>query len=177
MVEKKYLVGSKLLAISNTHDTDFVCIVDKFDKDEYNIAKENNEHIIFYEKELLVSILDFALPFNRQTVYKYLYSYQLDKDIIGQDFPYEHSVLKKRDRYIELLKWVVETGSCNFAHHERLNGGNCSKIIYHIAYIVFILQNNSVEITSEQKAIVQKIHDKQMSQSYLDELARIIYEL
>jgi hypothetical protein len=54
---------------------------------------------------------------------------------------------------------------------------NCSKLIYHFAYNLFILQNNSVYLTPEQKEIIQKIHDCQMPIEYLDELERMLNEL
>lgn len=50
------------------------------------------------------------------------------------------------------------------------------KNIYHIAYNLFILLNNSVTLTEEQMNIVQKIHDCEMPIQYLQEL-RQLYSL
>ena len=58
---------------------------------------------------------------------------------------------------------------------EKYSQNNCcDKKIYHIAYNMFILQNNSPILTNEQKEIVQKIHDKEMPIEYLDEMEKII---
>ena len=43
--------------------------------------------------------------------------------------------------------------------------------------MTFILKNNSIIITSEQKEIIQKIHDLKMSSDYLDELENMIDKL
>ena len=43
--------------------------------------------------------------------------------------------------------------------------------------MTFILENNSIIITSKQKEIIQKIHDLKMSSDYLDELENKIDKL
>ena len=58
-----------------------------------------------------------------------------------------------------------------------VNKNCCSKLVYHIAYNLFIVQNNSPIITEEQKAIVQKLHDGEMPISYIDKLRAMIKAL
>ena len=62
----------------------------------------------------------------------------------------------------------------NFNKRITTNNGHCSKIIYHIAYNLFILENNSPIITDTQKAIIQRIHDRLMPVEYIDELEKRI---
>ena len=172
-----YLVGSKLLKINNNRDVDYLNLVKSATTEELKLRKENGAEIHTRTEEMERRTLNFELPFTYQAIHWYIVTYQLDKSIIGQDFPIKHSVLEKRDKYIEMLNWIVDNQALNFKKNEWLNRGNCSKIIYHIEYIVFILENNSTVLTDEQKVIVQKIHDTQMPQDYLDELAERIRNL
>lgn len=174
---QKYLIGSCLLGLKNNHDCDYIVVVDG-DASLYEQQQFANEKDTYIRsKENIDSTMLFRLPFENENARKYIVNYQLDKDIIGQDFPYEYHVLDRREDYIRLLNWIVDNKALNFVKDNGLNHGNCSKIIYHVAYTVFILENNSTALTTEQKEIVQKIHDKQMPNAYLDVLAEKIKNL
>lgn len=172
----KFQVGSSLLGLNNCHDNDFIVIVEG-DVETYKQQYFDEKDTFMRSKENLDSTMLFQLPFNRKTIRWYIVNYQLDKDIIKQDFPIEYHILDRRYDYIRMLNWILDNKACNFSKCKYLNDGNCSKMIYHIAYLIFILENNSTTITAEQKEIVQKIHDLQMPQSYLDELEEIIRSL
>lgn len=165
---KKYLVGSKLLGLQNAHDTDILLL----DEEE-----EERVDIHYCTKSFLFKRMNFELPIEKPYINAYLHNYQLDADIIGQNFPYEYHILDQKDKYIELLTYLVDNKLMGFGRGEKYNCGQLLKSIYHVAYIAFIMQNNSTELTEEQKAIIQKIHDNQMPQEYLDELVEIISNL
>lgn len=173
----KYLVGSYGCGISNNHDYDYLAIVDGDDTVYRHEYTEEHTDVFVRSKPNIDKTMLFRLPFTNITVRYYMYNYQLDKEIIGQDFPLEYHILDRRKDYIALLNYIVDNKCLNFKKIPRYNHGNCSKLIYHIAYLTFILENNSTTLTAEQKAIVQKIHDKQMPQDYLDVLEEKIRKL
>lgn len=176
-MEQKYLIGSKLLGLTNNHDTDYLVLQDDDDSMDYRRSYENGVETHYKLSSMLQKAFNFELPFDDESIRYYIVNYQLDENIIGQNFPYKFSVLAKRDKHIEMLNWVVDNRAVNFVKNKALNRGNCSKLIYHIAYMVFMLENNSTVLTAEQKAIVQRIHDKKMPQDYLDVLAEKIRNL
>lgn len=107
-----------------------------------------------------------------------LFNYQLDKSInkeFGEFLPY--TLLDYRNELVTYLKDIVKYKRFNFDKRVTSNKGHCTKIIYHIAYNLFILENNSPIITDEQKEIIQKIHDRLMPIEYLDELEKRILRL
>lgn len=175
-MDNQYQIGSRLLGLKNPHDDDKLIIKDESSKD-YIQQYENQKDTYMRTKKSLDDTMLFRLPFDKKTVRWYIVNYQLDANIIKQGFPIEYHVLDRRDDYIRLLNYVVEYQELNFKKDENLNGGNCAKGIYHVAYLTFILENNSVELTEEQRGIVQKIHDKEMPQEYLDVLKQKIKDL
>lgn len=173
---EKYLIGSCLLGLTNNHDCDYIVLADG-DINLYKHQFVDEKDVFTRSKENLDATMLFQLPFDNKNIRRYIVNYQYDRDIIGQDFPYEYHILDRRGDYINLLNWIVDNQALNFKKIPYLNHGNCSKVIYHIAYTTFILENNSTTLTAEQKAIVQKIHDLQMPQSYLDVLEEKIRNL
>lgn len=176
-MDKKYLVGSYALGLSNSKDADYVVIVDGYDS-EYCVKKFEDGAEHFYEtKANIDSFMLFERPFVHQNILRYAINYQYDQSIIDSEFPLKYNILDQRQKYVEMLNWIVDNKALNFNKGINLNNWKCSKLIYHVAYIVFILENNSTTLTSKQKAIVQKIHDKQMPIAYLDELSKRIKSL
>lgn len=168
---KKYQVGSKLLGLKNSKDNDFVVLCEDLVLTKRVI--ENGEEIFYKTKKELMYTLTFKLINNSNT----LFNYQYDRDIIGEDFPVEYHLLDYKNELILYLNKIVDSKLFNFNKLITCNNGNCSPKIYHIAYIVFIIKNNSPIITEEQKEIIQKIHDANMPISYLDELTKMIKEV
>ena len=169
----KYLIGSKLLGLTNEKDKDYMIISNKYD---YKRISENDEDILYRSQENILYHLRFEGDYTKHT-FIYLVNYQYDREIIGPDFPIEYHILDHKYKLINFLQWIVANKEMNFNKNLKFKHGNCSKLIFHIAYNAFILQNNSPIITPEQKAIIQKIHDRQMPVDYLDELAAIINNL
>lgn len=166
---EKYLVGSKLLGLNN-RDEDYIAITD---------LSEEFKRVVIDNKDVSLrplSAVKKSTCFDKEVDIKYkLWNYQLDKDIIGQDFPYEYHILDYKEELKALLKEIVSRNMYGFnprvkCRNKETNEYVCSKIFYHIAYNLFILENNSPIITDEQKEIISKIHDGKMSANYIDEL-------
>lgn len=172
----KYLVGSKLLGLSNCKDEDYITLTDG--NENVNTRKYiDNKDVVVRSVQNVDNCMNFKLPLNETTARYYIVNYQMDKDIIGQDFPLNYHILDRRSDYINLLNWIVDNEACNFVKTKNMNHGHCSKLIYHIAYLTFILENNSTSLTAEQKETVQQIHDRAMPMEYLDELEQLIHIL
>ena len=169
----KYKVGSVALGLNNTKDIDYVVISNKKQK----ISVVNNDGI--YEDLWYFRLEDLYrnLQFKSRNIFTLLSNYEYDIEIIGSSFPIKYHILDYKEQLIKLLKEIVNNKSFNF--DKRITQGNncCCKIIYHITYNLFILENNSPIITDEQKEIIQKIHDRLMTIDYLDELEHRIYNL
>lgn len=167
----KFLIGSKLLDLINNKDEDYICLTD-----EEKFRKEfiDNKEILYMPQNMLLSRLNFQLDDNYGHLRYYLYitSYQYDQNIIGQDFPIKYHYLEHKDQYMKLIDHIIKNKEFNFNKDITADNRCCTKIIYHIAYNIFILKNNSPIITEEQKAIIQKIHDLEMPIDYLDELEK-----
>ena len=165
----KFLVGSCLLGLANVKDTDYMVI-----EDERKFAEFKDG--IDYRYRTLENVKE-TLAFKGNDDRK-LFNYQLDKTInkeFGEILPY--NLLDYKSELISYLKDIVKYKRFNFDKRVTSNNGHCTKIIYHIAYNLFIVENNSPIITAKQKAIIQKIHDRLMPIDYLDTLKEKIDKL
>lgn len=165
----RFLVGSGLLGLANIKDTDYMVI-----EEEKKLAEFKDG--IDYRYRTLENVKD-TLAFKGNDDRK-LFNYQLDKAInkeFGEFLPY--NLLDYKNELISYLKEIVKYKRFNFDKRITSNNGHCTKIIYHIAYNLFIVENNSPIITAEQKTIIQTIHDRLMPIEYLKELERRINEL
>ncbi len=176
---KEYLIGSQLLGLSNNKDVDYIVINNNIDN-SYGVFCEHKDGADYfnYTEKTLNDIYNFKMDYKKGfNIYLFVVFYQLDADIIGQDFPLEYHILNNRDKWKELLMYIVFAEKMNFTKKARFTNGCISKLIYHIAYLTYILKNNSTTLTAEQKANIQKIHDKQMPLEFLDELKADIMSL
>lgn len=176
-MENKYLVGSCLLGLGSNKDIDYAIIVENEDKTYHLHSFENGHDCFFASRSNIEMYMNFEKPFTRKNIFRYVINYQYDADIIKQDFPIEHHIAEKRSDYIRMLNWIVDSRELNFDKDLNFNDWKVSPLLYHVAYLTFILENDSTTLTAEQKAIVQQIHDKQMSVEYLDVLEEKIRNL
>lgn len=177
---EKYLIGSCLLGLRDPKDADYVVLTEGDNADSCVHKYENGEDCFYKTKANLDSYMNFERKFTHETVPTYIVSYQYDAEIIGQDFPVKYNVSAQRSKYVELLKWIVANKALNFDKSVLAcinDGTKLTKNLYHVAYLLFILQNNTVALTNKQKQTVQQIHDGAMPVDYLDELERAIYAL
>lgn len=175
LLDKKFLVGSKLLGLTNNKDIDYVV----FDKKNESVFARCKEDYHLWTEEDLLDKYNFLFSANstNKDLRMWLILYQFDYRIIKQNFPIHLDILKKRREVKNFLRFLVDNRLCNFNKYIKIERKYCSKTIYHFAYNLFILQNNSVYLTPEQKEVIQKIHDCQMPIEYLDELERMLNEL
>lgn len=166
----RYLIGARLLNLNTDGDLDYLIISNEHD---YKRIYEGDTDLLYVSEKHLNEVMNFNKDL-REYAHIMVLNYQLDADIIGQNFPIEYHLLDHKIELIKLLKNVVKYKLLNMHENMSINNGMCPKGIYHIAYNVFILQNNSPFITPEQKEIIQKIHDKQMPTSFRKELINII---
>lgn len=178
---KRYIVGSTLLQLNNRKDIDCICIVDEL-KQSYRKNIDGYDCDI-HSIETLKNSIAFDIDYKNvssdihKKCFQLIVSYQCDYRIIKQDFPFHYDILENKEKVIEFLRYVVKNKWLNFNKNVRQNRFYCSKIIYHFAYTLFIMLNNDVNLTEEQRAIIQKIHDIQMPIEYLDELKKLLDEL
>lgn len=170
---EKYKVGSGILHLENCKDTDYVILSNGYGDYKMVYDKDTGEDLIYITPEYLTSLLTYQKK-KKQLL---IYNYQYDRGIIGEEFPIEYHILDYRQELINYLKEVSKFKLFNFNKRIKYNKLYCSKIIYHIAYNIFILQNNSPIITEEQKAIVQQIHDGKMPIEYIDVLENMLNNL
>lgn len=169
----RYLVGSNLLGLTNNKDIDYLEFCEECD---YKFTKENGNDVIYVSYEELLQRLKFKKDFKQYAKYLII-NYQFDKDIIGQDFPINYHILDYKENLLNLLIQIIDNKWLNVNKRISVNKGHCSKLIYHIAYNVFILKNNSPIITPEQKEIIQRLHDRETPISFIDELIEMIVNL
>lgn len=167
---RKFLIGSSVLGLTNIKDTDYLYI---YDDNETQVKIDDGQDNRYRTKQYQIDMLEFKNDDGRK-----LFNYQCDKTInkeFGEFIPY--NILDYRNELTRFLKEIVKKKTFNF--NKRITQGDkcCCKMIYHIAYNLFILENNSPIITDEQKEIIQKIHDKLMPIEYIDELGRRINHL
>ncbi len=163
---KKYIIGSKALGLNNNKDIDYLVINDELD---YKRLYENGEDIVYRSKEHIDTYMNYQVDF-KSNPYMHLINYQLDQNIISSDFPLKYNVLNKRKELIKLLNYIVDNKLLNFSEKITSKNKCCTSVIYHVAYNMFILKNNSSVLTNAQKSVIQKIHDCQMPIEYLKEL-------
>ena len=166
---KKFIIGSSILGLTNLRDKDYLYIVEN--GNTITINDENDNH--YRTKEYQLELLEFKNNDGRK-----LFNYQCDKAInkeFGEFISY--NILDYKSELIKFLKNIVNKKLFNFDKRVSTEDKKCAKYIYHIAYNLFIVENNSPIITTEQKEIIQKIHDLKMPIDYLDELERKINEL
>ena len=169
----EYIVGSKCLGLENVRDIDVIVFTDDI---EYKKESKDGKDIVYTTIERYNTILNFEDPTGYRR-FLMMTNYQKDREIIGKDFPIEYNILDHKEELIALIVESILQSEFNFNKRVTVNGGMCSKQIYHVAYNIFILKNNSPIITVEQKAVIQKIHDCQMPIDYLDELLNILMEV
>lgn len=156
-----WLIGSKgLKFINNCHDEDCLEIIDS-EEDIYYYKNIDNKEVYHISSGQLKKRLNYSLNYSKW--YRLLlWNYQLDKDIIGKDFPYEFHLLEHKEEVIKLLEFIKENKLNNYSKDILMNG-YVDKIVYHIAITKFFLLNNCMKLTRGQKAIIQKIHDRKMT--------------
>lgn len=172
MLSDRFLVGSLLLGFSNEESDKDYLVIDYENVERYDFLKEENKIDIFCVGiDRLNRILNFETT-NQMT----LYNFQYDKTIRGEDnkLPFDYNILEHLDKLKLFLKKVSKKRLYNFNKAITNTQGYMYNRLYLLAYNVFICVNNSVVLTSEQRQIVQDIHDGIKDINYIDTLKLLI---
>ena len=110
MLKKRYLIGSALLGLSNKHDTDYMIISEKHQYKRVWIEEEE-EDVLCRSEEHIRKGMSFDLDYKNYLTL--VANYQLDKEIIQQDFPIEYSILDYKDKLIDFLKYLDSNNLLN----------------------------------------------------------------
>lgn len=167
-----YPIGSAMLKLNNIRDKDYLT----FDEPGQKIRVENN--IIFDIHSVNKEFFEQAVFFNTTQLekdsqhfeYQQFIAYQLDYSINnGTPYP-QYNILEYKKPLYNLMSKYILNGLPPFSSGFLEKPGVCDKKLYHIAYNIYILLNNSTILTKEQRENIQKIHDRMMPITFLTEL-------
>ena len=160
----KFIVGSKCACIKDFKDLD-ILIVDETEYKEKNIFRDYK----VISKDKLLKTLDFSNFYEKDWLFNYQYDAAINPDFSKY---YEYHILDHKDKLYEFLKLTIDKEKYNFNKNIRINNKYLSKLVYHIAYNIFILENNSILLNINQIDVINKIHDLKMPFNYIDELIK-----
>lgn len=166
-----YLGGSCVdKYIENHHDIDIVC----FAKEPVNKCHIRRILYMYLNNDkLLKDEYDFfqiRTSLNEEHTYGSYINKMMIK-LIGEDIQFNFDVIDKdRQEYINILKETVKKLEvCKIKNQKRW---------YQLARGLFILQNNSYDLTNEQVKIINEIHDQVDGwEKYREELKWQIYQI
>lgn len=170
MREYKYLVGSKLLKLTNNRDEDWITFVSEKSK----VAQKTGKHSIsFYQT--LVKLFSSGKNIKADP-FKALYIYQLSNGFITEeDYPFkDFNVLENKETWASWLKAYINASTTEAWATET---DTLPKQFYHPLYQYYMIKENTHWISEEARAKVQKIHDLEMPSSYFEELRALINSL
>lgn len=162
-----YSYGSSLF-FDNPRDVDLLYLVEdsSFCVKEELIQKDKNEKpidLIYlslpYIRKMLAANSCKDLESYRQLIYLHM----LDKRLRPKDFPIKVDIFLKKDLILQAIKKIKQNKKLNWNSQILIDGKYVSKKLYHVLINLFYFKNNDISLTSEQKEIIKKIHDYQMS--------------
>lgn len=156
-----YEVGFSKIEPNVAKDKDYLCVLpDETGKTMLHYHKYlGNKDVFFETPEFLYKRFNYSLGIPRLL----LTNYYLDADIIGNEFPFEFHFLEHKNEILKLLDQIKTGGLFNYVPGLTFNGGHISKLVYHVAISKFFIQNDKMILTPEQKEIIIKIHNCQMT--------------
>lgn len=103
---KKYVLGSSLLGLKRCRDIDYLVLV--VDKDNYyKRVREEGADIVYRSVDNMIKYLNFEINiFEDGGVV--LYNYQLDKNIINQDFPISYNILDHKNNVLKVIGTIIK---------------------------------------------------------------------
>lgn len=161
-----YPFGSSLF-FDNPRDIDLLYLVED---DSFCI----NEKIIQEKEHKNFDLIYISLPHIRKMLaansckdlesYRQLiYLHMLDKRLRPKDFPIKVDIFLKKDLILQAIKKIKQNKKLNWNSQILIDGKYVSKKLYHVLINLFYFKNNDISLNSEQKEIIKKIHDYQMS--------------
>lgn len=165
-----YLGGSYVdKYIKNHHDIDLICL-GALPVDMCHIRRRINIYQQRHEIDKNIDLIQVRNELKEEHAYGSYINKMMIK-LIGEDIQFNFDVINKdRQEYIDILKETVN----------KLEVGKIKnqKRWYQLARGLFILQNNSYDLTDEQAKIVNEIHDQVDGwEKYREELKWQIYQI
>lgn len=151
------------MALNNCRDTDMIYFSDTKKREN-----EDGVHFMRWTSSEANAVLNLWQQAPQKPYRIFYFLYQLGKEFHKEEnYPIPWSLSNWPRIWLTNLQTLV-----NFRPQESYFGvdGNLRKIAYHLAYQYFMLAENKVWLDGESKAIVQKIHDGKMPNSYFHEL-------
>lgn len=162
---KKYLVGSALLNLKNINDLDYISLENNNEKENNNLLKNNEKIDIFYVDSKRIASLTYDIDYfeNSKTLFEnFQYDNSIRSNLGHEKIPIEFRILENREKVIELLNFTKENMLQNYTPLISYPGGFMTKSTLNVVYTKFIIENNSIILTEEQKDVIQRIHDRSM---------------
>lgn len=156
-----YKIGSAILKLDNPKDEDYLDITNNEEKPYYRELIDGKD-VVHRSQSNIIKFLNYEVDFIANAPLL-LYNYQLDRELIGAEFPIEFHLLDHRAEVEKLLEVIKQYKLMNYDQEIYGEGNTCTKRVYHIAATKCFLKNNAMTLTAEQKAIIQKIHDGLMT--------------
>lgn len=165
-----YLGGSHVdKYIKNYHDIDLICF-GELPIDMCHIRRRIGIYQQRHEINKNIDLIQVRNKLNEEHDYGSYINKMMIK-LIGEDIQFNFDIINKdRQEYINILKETVK----------KLEVGKIKnqKRWYQVARGLFILQNNSYDLTDEQAKIVNEIHDQVDGwEKYREELKWQIYQI
>jgi hypothetical protein len=172
MMNKTYLVGSKLLRLDNCGDTDYVY----FDKG-LDFSPAPNYHYIQYSAKELDFILKLfkSRPNNCLDFISYLFQFSSCFHP-ESDYPVTWNVFEDKKAWVKALN-VLMTDKGSYEKFIDADAGVLKKEFYNVAYQYYMIIESSPWLSKHNLDIVQKIHDRKMDINYFNFLKKKIAEL
>lgn len=102
---QKYILGSTLLGLNNCRDIDYLILVDM--ENYYKRVREGDFDVVYRSIDNTIKYLNFEIDvFEDKGVV--LYNYQLDSNIIKQDFPISYSILDYKKELLQAIGKVMK---------------------------------------------------------------------
>ena len=140
--------------INNPHDTDYIVFLSDTEFDSFNQRKYNDGHLM---KRQLSTYGDVV------KVWSYLWGYMQLVEGKAVQLP---NFFDKKDKWLAVAKSYLY---CNGKRKSPLDqNGKQRKSFYHLLMGLYILDNNSFELTTEQANNVQLAHDGNLPQEIIE---------
>ena len=140
--------------INNPHDNDYIVFLGDNEFDSFNQTKYNDGHLM---KRQLSTYGDVV------KVHSYLWGYMQLVEGQAVQLP---NFFDKKDEWLSVAKTYLYYEGKRKSHLDQ--NGKQRKSFYHLLMGLYILQNNSFELSTEQANNVQLAHDGNLPQEIIE---------
>lgn len=148
-----YRTGSQLWA-TNPKDKDYLVVVKDEAYEDQLIRQESNDYFV-------LNVSEFKKYLSGQHPKSYCNIVCMNEPIYGKN-PYEFDWFAVKEKALD---------KCSEAFFMRpdisSDGKHCHKHVAWALWLIYAIENNSIELTGEQKANLCKCHDKNLDRQHL----------